>query len=148
MGYRIKSTPGRQVSGGQQQQFCDGKRHVDGDDVVAQQRHVSGYKSDGSKDNIKKGKNDAIGNGGGMHGKRENGASGQHVKRHDDCDSNEGQSQKKEFKVMLTVYKRLRNAKKRLRGIDEIRDKAAAGKTLNADQVGFLCLFDKKLLHI
>lgn len=38
--------------------------------------------------------------------------------------------------VMIAITKRLRNARKRLRGIDEIQAKKDAGKELNADQVG------------
>lgn len=36
--------------------------------------------------------------------------------------------------VLQALSKRLRNARKRLRGIDEIQAKADAGKELNADQ--------------
>lgn len=39
--------------------------------------------------------------------------------------------------VMIAITKRLRNARKRLRGIDEIQAKKDAGKELNTDQVGF-----------
>ena len=38
--------------------------------------------------------------------------------------------------VLQAINKRLRNARKRLRGIDEIQAKAATGKELNPDQVG------------
>lgn len=37
--------------------------------------------------------------------------------------------------VIQTIQKRIRNSKKRLRGIEEIKAKAEAGKELNADQV-------------
>lgn len=36
--------------------------------------------------------------------------------------------------VLQTLSKRLRNARKRLRGIDEIQAKANAGQALNSDQ--------------
>lgn len=39
--------------------------------------------------------------------------------------------------VLQAVMKRIRNARKRLRGIDEIQAKRDAGKELNPDQVGF-----------
>lgn len=37
--------------------------------------------------------------------------------------------------VLLALAKRLRNQRKKLRGIDEIQAKADVGKALNADQV-------------
>lgn len=37
--------------------------------------------------------------------------------------------------VLSAVFKRLRNARKRLRGIDEIQAKRDAGMEINADQV-------------
>lgn len=141
MGYHIrKSTPRRQVSCDSHEDCAVGEGVINGvDNVAAQQGHAFGYKSDGMKQTLLiHDNNNAMSTDGGLEKGIENGAvgSGQHVKRHGERDSNEGQGRKKEFKVMQTLYKRLRNAKKRLRGIDEIRDKAAAGKTLNADQVG------------
>ena len=40
-----------------------------------------------------------------------------------------------EYESVGLIYKKIRNAKKRLRGIEEIEAKLAAGKELNADQV-------------
>jgi hypothetical protein len=43
--------------------------------------------------------------------------------------------QKNESPVIFAISKRLRNARKRLRGINDIQAKADAGQDLNSDQV-------------
>jgi len=50
--------------------------------------------------------------------------------------ANSHQDRDQDLLVIQAITKRLRNTKKRLRGIDEIQAKADAGKVLNQDQVG------------
>lgn len=48
----------------------------------------------------------------------------------------EAQNEESSF-VLQSLSKRLRNARKRLRGLEEIQAKADAGQTLNSDQASF-----------
>ena len=61
-------------------------------------------------------------------------ANGNHVTRAADESSGESSL------VLQALSKRLRNARKRLRGIDDIQAKVEAGKPLNADQASFSIL--------
>jgi hypothetical protein len=59
---------------------------------------------------------------------------GTQVAKSNDVSTAQNASEESSSLVLQALSKRLRNARKRLRGLDEIQAKADAGQALNSDQ--------------